>query len=309
MSACAYTIESYITSLTMSSKKRVLVEGRHDRLHLYQLIYKFNPNSKVMIDTAQDIKASDKAMSKNNRLKIEIIHSRVKNRKNIWFLCDREFREFDVNGKVNDLLNSHFCDDSLYWTLGHSLENYFFNVDVIADAFQFLSPSEYKFKAVRLFKEIISSSFELLAAVSLSARKIDKAGLPCALIDWKDIVISDSEVTIKRREKYEKIDDGCVNDFFDAFTELRPIISSSDSTVCPKIIRGHTGVLLLQKLFSACLYYTGSEEHKILAESSANYFVNISEISLTTALAESWIRKIGIEKNITYPEPLIKSLG
>ena len=78
MSSCAYTIDSYITLLTMSSKKRLLVEGRHDRSHLYQLIYKFNPASKVKIDTAQDIKASDKAMSKNNRLKIETIHSKVK---------------------------------------------------------------------------------------------------------------------------------------------------------------------------------------------------------------------------------------
>ncbi|HEJ7892232.1 TPA: DUF4435 domain-containing protein [Serratia liquefaciens] len=308
MSGCTYTIDSYITSLTMSSKKRILVEGRHDRLHLYQLIYKFNPHSKVMIDTAQDIKASDRSMAKNNRLKIEAIHSRVKNNKNVWFLCDREFREFDVNGKIDDLLNSHFCDNSLYWTLGHSLENYFFNVDIIADAFQYLSPSEYKFKAIELFKEVIYSSFELLAVVSLSAKEIDKAGLPCALIDWRDLVIFDSKVTLKRREKYEEIDEYCVNEFFKAFEIFMPIVISSDNSVYPKIIRGHTGVLLLQKVFSACLNITGSEDNKALAEGSANYFANISEISLTTALAESWIRKIGIEGDISYPEPLIKSL-
>lgn len=307
MSSCAYTIDSYITSLTMSSKKRLLVEGRHDRAHLYQLIYKFNPASKVKIDTAQDIKASDKAMSKNNRLKIETIHSRVKRKDNISFLCDREFREFTINDQIEDLLNSHYCDDSLYWTLGHSLENYFFNASIIIDAFQFLSPSEYKYKAIELFSELISSSFAVLAAISLAAKDIDKAGLPAALIDWKDIVINDGAIKLIRRDAYD-IDPACVDGFFNAFDAVLPSVIASDVGVCSRVVRGHTGILLLQKLFSACLYYVGREDDAVQADSSANYFCNISELSLTTALAESWVRKIGVLEDVYFPDSLLKDI-
>lgn len=307
MSSCAYTIDSYITSLSMSSKKRVLVEGRHDRLHLYQLIYRFNPKSKVKIDTAQDIKASDKAMSKNNRLKIETIHSKVKRKDNISFLCDREFREFSFNEKVEDLLDSHYCDDSLYWTLGHSLENYFFNASVITDAFQFLSPSEYKYKAVELFNELISSSFEVLAAISLAAKNIDKAGLPGALIDWRDIAINDGSINLIRRDAYE-IDHACVDEFFNAFDIVLPSVVASDAEVCLRVVRGHTGILLLQKLFSACLNHIGRDDDPLLADASANYFCNISELSLTTALAESWVRKIGVLEDVYFPETLLKDI-
>ncbi|HGF4627476.1 TPA: DUF4435 domain-containing protein [Escherichia coli] len=307
MSSCAYTVDSYITSLSMSSKKRLLVEGRHDRSHLYQLIYKFNPASKVKIDTAQDIKASDKAMSKNNRLKIETIHSRVKRKDNISFLCDREFREFTFNDQIKDLLNSHYCDDSLYWTLGHSLENYFFNASIIIDAFQFLSPSEYKYKAIELFSELISSSFAVLAAISIAAKNIDKSGLPAALIDWKDIVIENGDITLVRRNAYD-IDPECVNSFFNAFDAVLPSVTASEVGVCSRVVRGHTGILLLQKLFAACLYYVGREDDSILADTSANYFCNISELSLTTALAESWVRKIGVLEDVYFPESLLKDI-
>lgn len=307
MSSCAYTVDSYITSLSMSSKKRLLVEGRHDRSHLYQLIYKFNPASKVKIDTAQDIKASDKAMSKNNRLKIETIHSRVKSKDNISFLCDREFREFTFNDQVEDLLNSHYCDDSLYWTLGHSLENYFFNVAVIMDAFQFLSPSEYKYKAIELFSKLISSSFAVLAAISIAAKNIDKSGLPAALIDWKDIVINEGYINLVRRDAYD-IDPECVNSFFNAFDAVLPSVIASEVGVCSRVVRGHTGILLLQKLFAACLYYVGKEDDPILADASANYFCNISELSLTTALAESWVRKIGVLEDVYFPDSLLKDI-
>ncbi|MEH4624802.1 DUF4435 domain-containing protein [Phytobacter diazotrophicus] len=307
MSSFAYTIDSYITSLSMSSKKRILVEGRHDRLHLYQLIYKFNPNSKVKIDTAQDIQASDKAMSKNNRLKIEFIHSRVRVKDNICFLCDREFREFSLNEKIEDLLGSHYCNDSLYWTLGHSLENYFFNASVIVDAFKFLSPSQYKFKAIEIFCELISSSFEIIAAISLAAKHIEKSGLPIALINWRDILIDGGGIILIRRDEYD-MDSACVDAFFNAFDAVLPIVKASDAGICSRIIRGHTGILLLQKLFSACLNHVGTTDNPLIAEESANYFSNISELTLTTALAESWVRKTGVVDDVYYPDALLRDI-
>ncbi|MDG0806492.1 DUF4435 domain-containing protein [Pectobacterium brasiliense] len=309
MSSCSYSIDSYITALEMSSKKRILVEGRHDRLHLYQLVYKFYPHSKIQIDTAQDIKSSDKATAKNNRLKIELIHSRVKDKNNIWFLCDREFREFSWADKIEDTLNAHYCNDSLYWTLGHSLENYFFDSDVIIDAFKYLSPSEYKFRAVEIFRGLIPSSFDLFAAISLSAKKIDKAGLPSALISWRDLTIDGNKVVLERRDAYEKIDDVCVNEFFNGISEFIPKVVLSNDVFRPRVIRGHTGVLLLQRLFSACLYFSGKDDNRIEAERSANYFSNISEISVTTALSESWVRMIGVANPLGYPEPLIQSIS
>lgn len=83
-----YDIPQYIASVKMSKKNRVLVEGRYDKSHLKNLFFSVLGNSRIKVDTAEYIKGDCGATAKNNRAKIDKIHSYcggLKDYKNLFF--------------------------------------------------------------------------------------------------------------------------------------------------------------------------------------------------------------------------------
>lgn len=75
-----YDVQKYITSVRMSSKKRILVEGRDDRSHVKNLLEVTLGENQIKIDTAENIKGDCNITKKNNRAKIEKIHMIFVNR-------------------------------------------------------------------------------------------------------------------------------------------------------------------------------------------------------------------------------------
>lgn len=95
-----YDVKQYITRVKMSGKKRILVEGRDDRAHIFNMMSTLKKGHKIKVDTAEEIRAIDEATSKNNRAKIEAVFKEVKGSRdhsNLHFLVDREFFKFDVS--------------------------------------------------------------------------------------------------------------------------------------------------------------------------------------------------------------------
>ena len=129
-----YNIPKYIASVKMSSKKRILVEGRDDRAHIKNLLNVTLKDHKVRVDTAENIEGDCAKTAKNNRAKIEKVHGITKQStklNNLHFLCDREFFKFEVTSQINDLMTEHEVDGNLYWTIVHSLENYFIMEEIV----------------------------------------------------------------------------------------------------------------------------------------------------------------------------------
>jgi len=108
-----YDIGKYITKTKMSSKKRILVEGRDDKAHIKNLIDVLHKGHRVKIDTAESIKGISTETNRNNRAKIDTIHQRCKDstdHHNLFFLCDREFLKFEIKDQVVDLMLDHETD-------------------------------------------------------------------------------------------------------------------------------------------------------------------------------------------------------
>ncbi|MBL5906020.1 DUF4435 domain-containing protein [Serratia fonticola] len=307
MSSCTYNIESYITSLSMSRKKRILVEGRDDRKHLTNLLERMINGVRIKIDTAQDIRSDDRASSKNNRLKVELIHSRVKGNENILFLCDREFRGFSLDECMNDDINCHYESESLFWTLGHSLENYFFNEEVLVDAYRYLCGSEYKNDAINRFLEVINSVFVIISSLALAARDIGKESFPMSVIKWQDFRFENGSIYLKEDSELDWLENNLNVPLLTGYYNYLPIMQRTPLSINARICRGHSGMILLQRVFSACIYDAGKIDDPEYALDGAKKFSNISEEILANSLSESWVRHV--ERQLaSYPEPLVSKI-
>jgi len=309
MSDLAYTVESYLAAIAISTKKRVLVEGRYDRQHLNNLLSVIAPKNKIHIDAAQYIKSNDQKISKNNRLKVEFIHEGAMARgiTSVSFLCDREFRAFSINESINDELNGHYIQDRLHWTYGHSMENYFFNKEILVDAYKFLFSGEEKNSVFKLFEDSLESAFVLLAAVTLASKEMDRLTFPLSIINWKDFIVNEEGASLKVYDALTWNVNDTNKKFHESFLKYLSITKSSTPVICARISRGHTAMVILQRIFSACIYHASFEINPKLAEEGANKFSNISEESLANALSESWVRKID-RSQMNYPVSLFDDM-
>lgn len=120
----------------MRSAATLLVEGSTDRWALARLSQEAMRARKrlrpLLIDTAELIRTLDAALS--NREKVEHVHQLATQEDlSLGALVDREFRAFNVDASgPRDEINSHYStSQALFWTRGHSIENYLFDVDPI----------------------------------------------------------------------------------------------------------------------------------------------------------------------------------
>ena len=102
------SLEEYITSVKMSKKCRILVEGKNDKAHFTNLLnIKIDDKlkRKVKVDTAEQLKGENRKTAKCNRAQIEEIYDRTKGDKhynNLFLLCDREFTNFEIDDCISE---------------------------------------------------------------------------------------------------------------------------------------------------------------------------------------------------------------
>ena len=87
---------------------------------------RYPQDSGIVIDSAEMIRECEGVFS--NREKVEYIHALAADHAKLAGWVDREFRMFAVGPSiVNELKGHNVLDASLFWTRGHSIENYFFD--------------------------------------------------------------------------------------------------------------------------------------------------------------------------------------
>lgn len=306
-----YDVPKYIASVRMSSKKRILVEGRDDKSHIKNLLGVTIGNNRIKIDTAENIKGDCGVTAKNNRAKIEKIHSACKSsseHSNLYFLCDRELQEFDIGDQLIDLMQEHKTDGNLSWTLGHSLENYFIESELILDAYRYLTSSEYKGDATIIFKGLLPSALKEIATISLAAKDIGKCSYPLGVIGWEDFNIKNGVLEFNIDSWRENENTPILVNFKAAYRKYQPIVEASDKIICARICRGHTAMQLLQRVFSLCLFNAGYQQDEELAKKCAADFSRLKESAVSTALCEAWLKTIQSGSS-NYPVNLVASVA
>lgn len=301
-----YKLPEYVVMARMSSKIRILVEGKDDRGHVLNLFNFFAPKAKLKVDVALNIVGDCNVTRTNNRAKIEKIHSHCKGKssyRRLFFLCDREFRNFNVDDAIEDSNADHEVDGNLSWTLGHSIENYFLSPLMLGDGFRYLSGSGRKTQALKLFSDLFDDSMRKIAAITLAAREINCASYPVSIVNWSGIDVSNGAVDLGLRAGLTA--DPFMIKFVSVYERYLSIVDRTGIDICARLCRGHTAVVILQRLFSACLYAVGEEVDDETAMYDANLFNNLPETSISSALSEAWVRKLA-DGQSQYPRPLVE---
>ncbi|MNV32694.1 hypothetical protein D3C71_1240380 [compost metagenome] len=112
--------------------------------------------------------------------------------------------------------------------------------------------------------------------------------------------MSGDEVVVK----FESFEDQFAARFAETYSECLAIANATDVVICARFCRGHTAVVLLQRVFAACLLQVGKGKDLEQAEYDAALFVNVSENNISSALSESWVRSVS-SGNAMYPTSLL----
>ncbi|GAP76966.1 hypothetical protein W04_3545 [Pseudoalteromonas sp. SW0106-04] len=307
------SFKAFIASLKMSKKIHIVVEGPDDKVHLNQLLHKRKLNHKTLIKSAHDFHGQGDA-KKNNRLKIEMLHEHCRQSadfKNVLYLCDREYSFFVFEDLIQDVLEDQGIDGK-YYTSGHSLENYFFSPHTLITGFRYHTDSIFKNEAEYLFRQhylnfLVSFSSLCLAAkdIKLPFRKIE------SLVHWTTICLEKGGIDPNRMDQdlvkkaFQNLECN-FNDWLGKSYYYQELLKSSSDEIYWKVCRGHTGIRLLQRAFSACIYHCGFNLDRKSAEADAERFYSIQEKIISASLCEAWIQDIDREA-VPYPYKLLEA--
>lgn len=308
----SYNYAQYITKVMMSKKHRILVEGKDDKSHLKNLIHTMfgiEKKTSIEIDTAEQIKADSRETAKSNREKIITIYRKTVLKPNIdklFSLCDREFDSFIVASCISETPVSNV--KPLYFTTGHSFENFFLTESVISNALSCHTSSEFKPEALDIFQNNFNQIFKIISCISLTAKDLEIASYPNGKIYWDSFSSINGIINLDIEEWCSLRGDMHSINFKNHYLKYIPIVSSTDLETCIRISRGHTAITMLQRLFAYCLFLAGQPYDESLALREAKAFANISESQITSSLSQFWLNSIQLGLN-NYPVSLIDNFS
>lgn len=249
----SYSLDGYLAALKIRGSKNLLVEGPTDLKIVARVTAELVNRSEVdlqeiTIDTVDIL--SDSELPPGNRAAVEYIYGLAEaERLPLAALVDREFREFDaIGGEITDTVATHFRQNNLYWTRGHSIENYFFDSAYFEAFLRMKHPESVPHACYAL----IESEFPLLmrgaAAASLAALHcsvIERCGGICSLTMWD--VTSPNQLRFTINEllnalESRGVEQSALSKFSEFFAEYdERLASATDVHLSRWITHGHLG--------------------------------------------------------------------
>lgn len=300
--------ESYLSYVEMSSKSRLLVEGYGDKTALSFAINHLNYDD-IDIDTAEELISFNSTLG--NRQKVEVICQEINDKtsiNNFVGFVDREFRRFDVKDKITSEIITHYKSDNLFWSFGHSIENYTFSAKIIAKSLKYLANSPNAPKAIESYTNIFHSVLILSTALTLTLYEKDfELSRVISLLKWNIFEISGNEINIDLK----KFDSGLKKRGFseeerkniiDEYLTSLNIVKSSDQNSIKCFCHGHTGIRIIKLTFARCLNDFLDE-----GENINNVFLSISDKLLFNTLINIYY-EIVEHDGTEFPSLIIDSL-
>lgn len=310
------TVDEYLAELIQTKQKRVLVEGKTDRIALDKLLTEYSEinNGQLLryplIDTAERIQ--DVGLFYNKQKILEVF-SRIQGKPyetKCIGLIDREFIGFETASEIRDDIGCHKNEGNLVWTRGHSLENYFFDVQIIKKSIHILSSANHT-RALQLFEEHLEQLLEIACAVSLGTLQIGNSYQIEGIFDR--IENSLSENIISFQESGVSLDlttwlpvasqrlnnPMAANDLLDSYVNWLSRIQSSPKETIRWLCHGHIGMTFISYFYNQCLI-------RLSPNSSKNQkdLLNTNNDLKFAALAHSWAN-LALTIGVEHPKELL----
>lgn len=320
-SGSQYTIDDYRVFLIIEEKSRILVEGSSDKqvfdLLLDELGVKFNKSvNNIVIETSDLIENKSLKLEPSSHIgcreKIEIICEILKddiNHHKVFGFVDREFRGFDFSSSCVDKIKAHKIVDRVIWTRGHSIENYFFNQNILRNTLKSKLAESWFKEALQLFERYFESVIHIACCVSIAANETGKLRKVEDSISIDKILTIDKNnicldrIKLKNHLIEAKKVTNCEADFF--IEKLDVLIQRNefvDFEIGRWLCHGHIGFKFILALF----YSVISEIRP--GESPKKYLGNIKEKDFFNVCSVFWIQSI-LDRNCEHPLDELKKLG
>lgn len=315
------TINDYLAELTMTRQRRLLVEGKNDKVAIGKLLTKYfqvrkinDWGKKLQVDSAERI---NEPGIYSKRITVESVYKNVQGQtyeNKLVVLVDRELREFEWNsGLLSDNLGKHNLDGRLIWTRGHSIENYLFDEQIL-DESVFSLTSIVHTEAMQLLSSIFAEAIYMACAISLAANEIGKIYRIKKV--FERVSNSILEVTVKSLNPIE-FDSStwqgslenrfgsteAVKHFMEDFNNRLPGVRASSYVTARWMCHGHVGMAVISRVYAACVAQVDAN-----ASGKQRQVLNGLNETNFAVLASHWAR-LAIEAGIEHPSELFDLLS
>ena len=166
-----YSINGYLIALQTRSTHTVCTEGKDDRFAVKHCLLRLvgdkeHLNTRYVVDTMDIIESKERTLGNSDKLRIicTLLQGSPISSK-VTALKDREYEWFDIGKSEIDLSPSHQSQyGHLYYTRGHSIENYFFEPEYFIQYIEF----NHAAALTANHRELIVSNWEVLLSLAAS---------------------------------------------------------------------------------------------------------------------------------------------
>jgi hypothetical protein len=242
----------YLAAIVIRSNRTLLVEGRRDKRVISRLlndlcVERLLNEDDVLIDTAEEIK-NNPGQRLGNREKVEQIYALVTppTHKFAAFV-DRDFRGFDLGGLIDTIAGHRTIPNTLFWSRGHSIENYFFSPRHVLT---YLDQQIPEHLTVPLRQQIANQFNEMIlgaATISLAALStniLERADGMARIDHWRAESTGDIVVNLPLVEQALQargVNPATIQAFDLAFHHYSIALRRADPVLPQWICHGHTG--------------------------------------------------------------------
>jgi hypothetical protein len=305
-------LNEYIADLKMTFKNRLIVEGRSDKNIFSQFFDEFSSGQyNLLIDVVDDIDFIGQGIPQDNRTRIEEVFKRIslKDSKKLVGFVDREFDEFQCAHVLEDKIKGHKVNTKVVFSRGHSIENYFFDIEIMREAFREFTNTNIN-DTLNLFRKLFESAMYLACAVSLAAKDIgNQRQIPgvfdrvaSSLSENEFNLINNSFIEINKQEWQSKLVQRLgqfeAQELINFFDQRLMMVQKADYSDVRWMCHGHIGLKVMVSMYQLC------------ANNSNSDFLTQRENQklLHNKLGACWGRK-SRQKNCDFPQELIELLG
>lgn len=313
MTSIQLSAKEYRNLVKMDNKKHLLVEGATDVVFFSVLFDEFlgdewREEHDIELDNAETLISLDGHI-RANREKIEEI-CKISSEAKLLGFVDREFRKFITEANLVDELKSHYQENNLFWSRGHSVENYYFEAEILRYAFQDICGEEFQ-KANILFRKNIKSYMQIACAlglVSLKFNYVSRARI-IASFGW-NIISSSGDLDIEAWKlalsRYSGLSDEDTEEITNFYQEMLSLTKQAESDIVRWLCHGHLGFDFLWHAFSSCIYEACDGDET--ARRKAVHFFIRHQNTIGFKLCVRSLAKAAIRGFAEYPSKIIDRL-
>jgi hypothetical protein len=311
-----YNPTGYRNMVKMSRFKYILVEGKFDKIALHYLIDElFGKCPDLRVHGAYQIQFGSNGSRKGNRERVEEIAESIgskKYAKRFVGFVDREFRGFELENGIEDMLTKHNVVKRIIWSRGHSIENYYFEFTVLRGPLRDFTTTSHFSDALDLFEQNLEQILKLACAASLAGLELGQLEKVKCSITWELLQFDTSKLSIITSNWLSNLTRGKLSNeaaqrLISSFQLWLEKLSEVDFSILRWLCHGHIGTAFIWAAYARCVLEVSQRSGGRDPLNEARNVLKAEETVRCNGCASAWA-KYAQRKSCEYPKEIFAYL-